>query len=520
MATPTFTLLGTGGLTDGVIDDADAGTDWTDINSTDPDIFVEGAGSVSGIFRADGEQGYVQKSSAPADGTGLIFRGWILTNNIAYMGDISTAGSSNPYYLLMWDGSSEELKPLFGADTYPGGWYNIIWEVDDFTALNSSLIRRWGVEAGHDANAKNVTNTWFDVFRYLSGYEMTGGSTADPVTMTEVASLDATSAYYVVREEDSVFFATGTVVLGASSTKSCVFEMDGEVLVYTEQMVPSGLYGLSAVNAGTEVVVANSVLRSGGSSDNTRFGINWGGTGIDVEMTANFVVRASTITLYSAMVATGNTFDNCGQILAAGANLSGSFVKNYEGAADTAALVWDTGVAPSGKLDDMSFTKGTAATHAIEFTTAASTSLSLNDIAFSGYSTATNNNASTFYFTSTSTGDTYTVNLQGVTGPTSYKSLGANVTVQQTVTYTVGVTPATSGIEIVIVSTDEATVYFRSTTTSTGSVSYPYNYTVDVNRKVQVVSVPYDNQTIQVTLGSVNAQLPVALQTDSVYYNP
>ena len=237
-------------------------------------------------------------------------------------------------------------------------------------------------------------------------------------------------------------------------------------------------------------------------------------------MTANFIVRASTVTLYSAMVATGNTFDNCGQIVAAGANLSGSFVKNYEGAADTAALLWDTGVSPSGKLDDMSFTKGVAATHAIEFTTAASTSLSLKDIAFLGYSTANNNTASTFYFTSTSTGDTYTVNLQGVTGPTSYKSLGANVTVQQTVTYTVGVTPATSGVEIVIVSTDEATVYFRSTTTSTGSVSYPYNYTGDVARKVQVVSVPYDNQTIPVTLGSVNAQLPVALQADSVYYNP
>ena len=158
--------------------------------------------------------------------------------------------------------------------------------------------------------------------------------------------------------------------------------------------------------------------------------------------------------------------------------------------------------------------------HAIEFTTAASTSLSLTGITFSGYSTANNSTFSTFYFTSTSTGDTYTVNLQDVTGPTSYRTLGANVTVQQTVTYTVRVNPATSGVEIVIVSTDEATVYFRSTTPSSGVVSYPYNYTVDVDRKVQVVSVDYDNQTIAVTLGSANAELPVALQDDSVYFNP
>jgi len=296
--------------------------------------------------------------------------------------------------------------------------------------------------------------------------------------------------------------------------------MDGQILVYTEQMVPAGLYEISAINSGTEVDIRNSVIRSGGLADNTRFEMNWGSSGIAVNLTDNLIVRASTVTLYNAQVATGNTFDNCGQILAAGANVSNGVVKNYATASGTAALVWDTSVSPSGKLNDMTFTKGTAAVHAIEFTTAASTSLSLTGITFSGYSTANNSTFSTFYFTSTSTGDTYTVNLQDVTGPTSYRTLGANVTVQQTVTYTVRVNPATSGVEIVIVSTDEATVYFRSTTPSSGVVSYPYNYTVDVDRKVQVVSVDYDNQTIAVTLGSANAELPVALQDDSVYFNP
>jgi hypothetical protein len=519
VATPTFTLLGTGGLTDGVLDNADSGTNWTDIASTDPDISVEGAGAVSGIFRADGEQGYAQLSSAPADGTDKIVRGWIFTNNIAYMGDVSTS-TGDPYKLLMWDGSSEELKPIFGADTYPGGWYNIIWDVNDFTTLNSSLIRRWGVEAGHAISAKNAINTWMDCFRYLDGYEMTGGSTSDPVTFADIAGVDNAAAYGVVSEVNTVFFGTGTVVFGATSTGSCVFDCDGEILVFTEQEIPAGLYSIGAVNAGTEVVMKNSVLRSGGLADNTRFTVNWGASGVDVEFFDNLVVRASTVTLYSAQVATGNTFDDCGQVLANGANVSGGTIKNYEGASDTAALIWDTGVSPSGKLDDMSFTKGAAATHAIEFTTAASTSLSLNDIAFVGYSTATGSTFATFYFTSTSTGDEYTVNLQGVTGPTSYRSLGAQVTVQQTVTYTIRVSPATSGVEIVVVSTDEATVYFRSTTPSTGVVSYPYNYTGDVSRKVQIVSVPYDNQTIAVTLGSLDAALPVALQDDSVYYNP
>ena len=58
MATAT---LGTINLTE--IDDADANTDWTEFDVADPDILKEGTNAMSGILRADLDNGYVSKGS-------------------------------------------------------------------------------------------------------------------------------------------------------------------------------------------------------------------------------------------------------------------------------------------------------------------------------------------------------------------------------------------------------------------------------------------------------------------------
>ena len=97
MAAPTLGLLNHTEL-----DDADNNTGWNDLTTADTDIKVEGTGSMSGIFRADGEQGYYDHGSVPATAVGKVWRGWIFTNNIAYMG----AMGSNAYTLFCYDSSS------------------------------------------------------------------------------------------------------------------------------------------------------------------------------------------------------------------------------------------------------------------------------------------------------------------------------------------------------------------------------------------------------------------------------
>lgn len=125
---------------------------------------------------------------------------------------------------------------------------------------------------------------------------------------------------------------------------------------------------------------------------------------------------------------TGCTFNGCGQITHGGADFDSSNFQGYEGTAGTAYMTYAINADPDGELDNCSFTKGTAATHAIEFdATNTPTTITLRGIDFSGYNASNGNNDSTLYFPSTS--KSYTVNLIGCTGNISYRvGSGGSVT--------------------------------------------------------------------------------------------
>jgi hypothetical protein len=118
-------------------------------------------------------------------------------------------------------------------------------------------------------------------------------------------------------------------------------------------------------------------------------------------------------------------FTRCGQITHGGAVMNGSSVSGYEGTADTSALIYNETANPGGEMDDMSFTRGTALTHAIEFGTSSPLTINLSGIAFSGYSASDAQTSSTFHVKRTT--DTVTINLSGCTGDITYKSEGATV---------------------------------------------------------------------------------------------
>ena len=126
---------------------------------------------------------------------------------------------------------------------------------------------------------------------------------------------------------------------------------------------------------------------------------------------------------------------NCGQIDAGDANLSGSSVIGYEGTADTSALIWNVATDPQTDLANMTFEKGTAATHAIEFGTTSPTTMTLDGMTFTGYG-ADSTTSSALHFKRTS--GTVTVSVVNGTVPT-YKSDGATISISAAVTVTIEV---------------------------------------------------------------------------------
>lgn len=161
-------------------------------------------------------------------------------------------------------------------------------------------------------------------------------------------------------------------------------------------------------------------------------GCNWNSMG-----TFNFNTNATI---------TGNSFNGCGQITHGGATFDSCNFQGYEGTAGTAYMLYGVAADPDGELDNCSFTKGTASTHAIEFdATNTPTTITLRGIDFSGYNAANGNNDSTLYFPSTS--KSYTVNLIGCSGNISYRvGTGGSVTlVSDPVTVQVTVRDAGTG---------------------------------------------------------------------------
>jgi len=483
MATPTIVLLNAGGLTDGVLTDADTNTGWTDLTTADTDIKVEGTASMSGIFRTDGEQGYYDSGTAPVTAAGKILRGWINTNNLPYM----NLEATDPYKLLAFDGTTTELKALFGSDTYPGGWFYFWQGMDDFTTLTLANVRRWGFESGHATNGKNVVNTWADVMRYMDGYYLTGGTSGDKITFLTTAASDKTSAYGIVQNSFGVYFCTGTIQIGNGATTTW-FESDGDVVVFLDTpgglSIPAGLYEINAQGSGCNCVIINSVLRANGTGTTTRFVLDFSDTNVTLNFSGNLVNRASTVTFASGQTAQNNTFDDCGQITHAGADMDGCIVKNYEGTAGTAALIYNVAADPDGEMDNMSFIKGTAATHAIEFGTSTPSSITLRGIDFSGYNATTGQNDSALYISDSNTGNSYTINLIGCSGNISYRTAGASVTlVQDPVTVLVNTINANTGADI-----QSARVLLE---VASGAGGWPYLASVSVSVTATTATVTH-----------------------------
>ena len=444
MATPTLTLInaGSGTLTDGLVGtnaDAESATGWNDFSTLDPDIRVEGSNSISGIGRANDEDMYYDNGSAAITAAGKVFRWWVNTINTPYMG---TLAGSNPYELLFYDGTTTTRRAMLGGDTYEGGWVYIFQDMDLVTTGNGwsasptlANIQRWGLTTGHDSNAKNALNVWADAMRYMDGYLFTGGTSGDKVTIDDLYTADmggaTPSGYGIVQRSRGIYFGTGTIQVGNGATTT-YFECDGEVLQFIATtgylQVSAGLYQISAAGTGCNCSITGSVIRGPATGATTRVYFDFSDTDATVNFTNNLIVDGGTIQFASGQTATGNTFDDCGQITHGGADMDNCVVQNYEGTADTAALVYNVNADPDGEMDGMTFIKGTASTHAIEFGSTSPSEMTLRDITFTGYNGTTGSTHSAIYVSDTNTGNSYTINLVGCSGTISYKTAGASVT--------------------------------------------------------------------------------------------
>jgi len=237
-----------------------------------------------------------------------------------------------------------------------------------------------------------------------------------------------------------------------------------------------------------------------------------------------------TFTSLDASSATNCIFTGCDTITAPGTDLTGTQMLTPSVAADTGAVVWNVAQNPDGELDDMTFTVGGNAHHAIEFGTSAPLTMTLRGIDFQGFNVLDANNDSTLLFPNTGSDVTWTVSLVNCSSGVTYKKARGTDTVVLSVdprTITINArdsagTLITDSTEITLVQTAGTTILHEEDNITDGSTAYAYTYSSDIACYVNVVSAgAYVPKTVDpVTLIDADQTLNVYLDDDRVYSNP
>lgn len=411
-----------------------------------------------------------------------------------------------------------------GNDTLPtGGIVPYAVRFDNTTLTNfRTLVGSPGTTPSWIGCGANVTGTAkfsnlaCDAARIGTGYDILNGTGADPeANFAGIASDDESTAEGVFQTTNGGYNLQGKLRIGSAGT-ACEF-LDSNTNIFAVEV----LHGLSDF---TEVLVENAssiltltnvnfiALGTGAASANLGRFEMLTDTATATLNNVGFIDWGATV-LGSGTTATGCRWLGCDQITANSATFTNSTFSGYEGTANTSYMVWDTAVDPNGELDGTTFTKGTAATHAIEFGTTSPLNMTLTDVTFSGYNASNGQNDSAIHVKRTS--GTVNITISGGTSP-SYRTDGATVNiiagaVSSTVTVTTTAGTPIQNARVILMASDgtgpfpfEASVTIANSGT-TATVTHT-SHGLATNDKVKIDGASHwqNNGVFQITVTGAN----------------
>jgi hypothetical protein len=284
---------------------------------------------------------------------------------------------------------------------------------------------------------------------------------------------------------EGAFYVQGLFVMGTATNAVDYRDSDRVLFILDTPKVHSEFNGFEIRHASSRVDWTRYTVKALGTTSRGRFIVT---NDADVNLASCSFIDMDSFSFLAATAALDCVFLRCNAITAPGSNLSGSQVTSPTVAADTSAVIWNVATDPDGLLDDMVFTKGTNAHHAIELGTSSPTTINLRGLTFSGFN-ASNAATDSVIHVKRTTGSV-TINAIGCTGVVSYKTDGATVTVV--------VDPVTLGINVTDLATGDpiqsarvyvtaaaggdlgvGTVLISGTTDVNGRITDSRSYTAD-----------------------------------------
>ncbi len=362
--------------------------------NNDEDFPIQSAKHGSLTMNTTGKAGIVATGPSHSWTSGDYLFGWIIW---LAPGAIATQSSGG---LVMIAGSSSSNHKVFyvgGSDfgLYPyGGWQNFAVDPEMTADETQGTATDFHVVGG-GANVLSKVNKGnplgIDVFRYGRGeLRVASGESGNYATFSGMASSnDASSARWgLFQAIENGYKFKGLMVLGYGSAVDFVDE-NVNIVVDNTEYVQSDFNAIEIRNASSSVDWTNVSIVSLSTTSPGTFEVVDNAT---VSLKTCSFVNMSTFDLLSNTTATNCTWRGCGLLTYGGATMTGSSVSGYEGTAGTAATKWDVASDPNGELDDMSFEKGTADTHAIEFGSNTPSTISLSGHSYTSYNSTTGSN--------------------------------------------------------------------------------------------------------------------------------
>jgi hypothetical protein len=486
--------------------------------AAETDYFIHGTGCISKTYNATGLGGLVFTAGAgvtiPTDGAFLCWTYFAAPNALdtdANGGIRLIIGSSTTAFNA-WN--------LGGSTSYVyGGWQCLAADpavTVDYTVGSPTATRLVFGWAANVANAVSKGNPFgIDVIRYgRCELRANGGTSPDPnATFAGAAAQNDSinNRWGLLQAIAGGYLWQGLLTLGYTSAID-FRDSNTQIVVANTKKVSANFNKIEIRQATSRVDWTSISFLALGTVSKGRLEVI---DDADVNIESCSFTGMDTFVFKANSTVNKSTFRNCGQITANSAFLTNCTITGYEGTANTSALIWNTAVDPNGELDGTTFTKGTAATHAIEFGTTSPTSMTLTNVNFSGYNASNNQNDSAIHVKRTT--GTVTINISGGSTP-SYRTDGATVSIisgQVTVT----ISGLVSGSEVRIFR-DSDNVELAGTDSSSTSFNYDYTYTSNTAIYIIIQKTNYKWRRVNATLVSTNQTIQANQLPDPDYVNP
>jgi hypothetical protein len=375
----------------------------------------------------------------------------------------------------------------FGRNPY-GGWTNVVVDPAftpvDYTLGTPGAYRHFAVAFKMTSGISKGRPNCADAMRYGRGQlYIEYGQAAAYGTFTEMASANDGSAaqWGLFQAQGTGYLWKGLISLG-TSTNAVDFRDSNANITIDDTPRTYAAFNKIEVNhvnsrvdwTGINITALNaSGLSIGQFECIANADINW--------LTCGFV-DMSTFIFQSNSTLLQVTWLRCALITGAGATFTGSKILESTVAADASAFNWNVATDPDGKLDDMAFSKGTNAHHAVEFGLLSPLTMTVKGWTTTGFNASNGQNDSTFHIKRTS--GTVTINVVGGTGNFSYKTAGAAVVIV--------INPVTLEITVIDSITkaaiQSAAVFVKA---ANGTGPLPFEDSVTITRSGDVATVAH-----------------------------